>query len=447
MPKTRAKAPEIEYPRRVRAGAASVTIYRRTVAVKGREYPLFTVAYSLNGKRHSQNKSDERAAYQLAMQKAREIERGQVQTVSLSGLAMHDYLTARQALEPLKLTLAEAVRDYVEAREIVGKALLRDVAVAFRDNQAKPVIPAEVGDAVREFLAAKERDRSGRHAETLRYHCGLFLKAFDGPIHRIDARQIQDWFGRLDLEERTKFNLHGSLCNLFNWAKSRNHLPRGMETEMAFVQKPDRGGGEPGIFGSDEMQELLATIDFKLIPIAVLGAFGGLRRSEIGRLSWERVRRDFDDIEIVFVEKTKQEVRRLVPLNSQLRAWLRPHRKDTGRVCPHRDWFTQLTDQAKAAGLEWPNNVLRHSFISHQTALKEDVAGVAHVAGNTPKVVKESYLKVVRKKEAERFFAIMPPKDYGRRRRRPKAKRFCPRNMPHGAPPAPSNRTMSNGSS
>lgn len=422
--KTSVKKPQKpEYPRRVRAGAASVTIYRRMVEVKGRQYPQFTVGYSLNGKRHSLHKSDEAEAYNLAMQKAREIERGQVQTISLSGLAMHDYVTARQALEPLNLTLAEAVRDYIEAREIAGRALLRDVAIAFRDNQAKPVISAEVGDAVREFLAAKERDRSGRHVETLRYHCGLFLKAFEGPIHRIEARQIQDWLGGLDLEDRTKFNLHGSMCNLFNWAKSRNHLPRGMETEMAFVQKPDRGGGEPGIFRADEMKELLAAIDIKLIPIVALGAFGGLRPSEIGRLSWERVRWDFGDIEIVFIEKTKQIVRRLVPLSPQIKAWLKPHRKDLGPVCPRRDWFTQLTDQAKAAGLEWPHDVLRHSFISQETALKEDIAGVAHVAGNTPKIVKESYLKVVRKKEAKAFFAIMPPRDYEKRCRAAKAAR------------------------
>jgi hypothetical protein len=56
-------------------------------------------------------------------------------------------------------------------------------------------------------------------------------------------------------------------------------------------------------------------------------------------------------------------------------------------------------------GLTWEQNYLRHSFCSNAPAL-HDYGWTAKQAGNSEKVLRETYVKSLIKSEAETHFAI-----------------------------------------
>ena len=70
-----------------------------------------------------------------------------------------------------------------------------------------------------------------------------------------------------------------------------------------------------------------------MLPFWAIGAFAGLRRAEIERLTWSEVDFDADVIEVK-ASKSKTASRRLVTIQPNLREWLAPYRTRIGRVCP-----------------------------------------------------------------------------------------------------------------
>ena len=64
---------------------------------------------------------------------------------------------------------------------------------------------------------------------------------------------------------------------------------------------------------------------------------------------------------------------------------------------------------AKDLGLSWPQNVLRHSFISYRLATIQDANQVALDAGNSPAIIFKHYRELVTEEAATTWFAIKPP--------------------------------------
>lgn len=61
-----------------------------------------------------------------------------------------------------------------------------------------------------------------------------------------------------------------------------------------------------------------------------------------------------------------------------------------------------------AAGIEWVQDVLRHTGISHLVRLRDSFAEAAQIAGNSEAMIPRHYLGRVTKEEAARFYAILP---------------------------------------
>ena len=57
----------------------------------------------------------------------------------------------------------------------------------------------------------------------------------------------------------------------------------------------------------------------------------------------------------------------------------------------------------------WPNNVLRHSYISYRLATIQDANQVALEAGNSPAIIFKHYRELVTKEAAGEWFGIAPP--------------------------------------
>jgi hypothetical protein len=85
---------------------------------------------------------------------------------------------------------------------------------------------------------------------------------------------------------------------------------------------------------------------------------------------------------------------------------------------------------ARALKIEWPRNVLRHSFISCRIAVVKSADQVALEAGNSPAIIFKNYRELTTEEQADKWFGILPeegqhenPAIITKRKRRAKPRR------------------------
>lgn len=132
-------------------------------------------------------------------------------------------------------------------------------------------------------------------------------------------------------------------------------------------------------------------------------------RAAIGaqRLSWSEVKFEQDHIEVT-AGKAKTAQRRLVPIPSNLAAWIRPYTKFSGLVCKLSTINQKASDFAGKLGIAWPHNGLRHSYASYRLAQCKNAAEVAFEMGNSSRVVFQHYREIVTPAEAAKWWLIEP---------------------------------------
>lgn len=190
-------------------------------------------------------------------------------------------------------------------------------------------------------------------------------------------------------------------------AKSRCYLPKNEETAAEGVPKVRVGDTETGIFTPEQMSKILEAATSEIVPFIVLGAFAGLRAAEITRIEWSAI-----DLERRFITiragQAKTASRRIVPISDNLRQWLLPH-VGKGLVVPSAETYRKVTNLSRRLGIEWPHNVLRHSFISYRIAKIKNANEVALEAGNSPDIIFRHYRELATQEQADAWFAIVPP--------------------------------------
>jgi integrase len=134
-------------------------------------------------------------------------------------------------------------------------------------------------------------------------------------------------------------------------------------------------------------------------------AFGGLRHEEAARLDWSNYMNGHIHVPAELAKCRRQ---RLVEVQPNLVAWLEPFRKPSGPVQPFVNVTNELVELAKAAGVEWKHNALRHSFGSFRLAIIQNPEKVAYEMGNSVPMVFEHYRALVTEAEGKNWFSIMP---------------------------------------
>ena len=72
------------------------------------------------------------------------------------------------------------------------------------------------------------------------------------------------------------------------------------------------------------------------------------------------------------------------------------------------EFIKEATALARALGIEWPRNVLRHSFITYRIAIVKSADQVALEAGNSPDIIFKHYRELATEEEADNWFGILP---------------------------------------
>jgi len=99
--------------------------------------------------------------------------------------------------------------------------------------------------------------------------------------------------------------------------------------------------------------------------------------------------------------------RRVIPIPDKLAAWLQPLPR-RGKVLPHQSLHRQTTALARSLGMDWPGNVLRHSFISCRIAIVRNAGQVALGAGNSAAIIFKHYREPATGDVARERFPILP---------------------------------------
>jgi integrase len=302
--------------------------------------------------------------------------------------------------------LREEARECVERLSAFGKTLTdaTNFLVAHLKASKSSVSASEL---VPQLIAAKKADgMSKRYIQDLRSRLPRFAKKFDGQmVATITSTEIDNWLRSLNVGPTTRNNFRRTLVMMFNHAIAHGYATSNPAEKTAKAKVVD---SPPGILTVQQTECLLESASPELLPYIAIGAFAGLRRAELERLDWSDVHFDDNLIEVT-AQKSKTARRRFVKIQPNLREWLTPVRKHSGKVTP--DNFPKQLDAArKAAGIEkWPDNALRHSFASYHLAHFKDAAVLALEMGHTDSgMIFSHYRELVKPKNAECYWNILP---------------------------------------
>jgi integrase len=299
-----------------------------------------------------------------------------------------------------------------------GKTL-RDAVDYFLKDHGRDPAPSgnELADRViEEYVSRLERKEcSVRHLESVRETARKFRSRFgDTPIDKISAEDIKEWLSDLPLAVKTRNRHLGYIATMFQLAVKKNFLEK---NPLAGVDKfSDPRNGQPvSIFTAEELQTVLSAAKKEWLPQFAINAFTGLRREEINRLDWSEIKLDHHSKDMPFgviklpPEKSKNGRRKLIQIPQNLAAILRPLAKKEGLVRFNTRVDLEIKRLKEELGIEWPQNVLRHSFCSHAVALHGFI-WTSRQAQHTEHQLREDYYEMVTEEAAERYFNVEPVK-------------------------------------
>ena len=399
------------------------TIKRGSVIVKIYSTPShgsdsFTLSYYQDGVRKRPTFPDFDKAKTEAELVAGRLCSSDSDVITLTSADRSAYLRARQLLDPLGIPIEAAAAQFVEAKRLLGDSPLSQAVEFYVKRHPTKIPPRAASDVMEEMLAAKLGDGlSKMYLRHLRYDLEKFTGRFHGNIGSIAGTEIDGWLRDLNVAPRTRNNLRNSVQTLFSYAKARRYLPKDHDELEAVPLAKDRDG-EIEVFTPDELEEILACADQRLIAFLTMGAFAGIRHAEIQRLDWKDVHFEAGIIEIR-AAKAKTASRRTLPILDNLRQWLTPYREASGPVCVYRNVASEIIrlvreinarrEERKEKGtFAWKHNALRHSFISYRVAAIQNMAQVALEAGNSPQMIFRHYRELVRPADAAKWFGILP---------------------------------------
>ena len=288
----------------------------------------------------------------------------------------------------------------------VGKTLT-DATDFYLNHLEATSRSVSIEQAVSELL--QNRKSSGA-SKRYCYEIQLKLKRFADSFPRrtlaeISTADIDNWLEGLLLAPGSRNTFRRDLQTLFSFGITRHYCTGNPVVRAARAKEIDE---EIGILSVSDVARLLEAASDEMVPFWSIGAFAGVRRAEIERMDWSDI--DFDAALIeVKARHSKTGTRRHIPMQPNLIAWLLPHQKQSGALCPPSLRLLVDLDRERA-GLkqEWPRNALRHSFGSYHLARFTNAPALALQMGNSPDIIFKHYRQLVKPRDAEKYWQIAP---------------------------------------
>lgn len=314
------------------------------------------------------------------------------------------------ALSPNQLAEAKSAFSLLIA---AGMSLTE--AVTFAIRHSRPTNGEKsVEEAITALLRAKEKaGLTPQYAKQL----GWCLRRFErdhskDKIHEITSEGVEEWLEEEDFQPVNRKNYLRDLKMLFRFSVKQGWCAADPTESLVSPRIPD---AEICVLSAEDAGNLLtaaqsASSDGMCAAIAIK-LFAGLRTSEVRNLDWADVKVE----EIVVQGKiAKSRQRRVVPMSTNLAAWLLPHRQINGPVAPigWRDRYERLQVVSEVT---LPKNVLRHTFGTYFYASHRDEAKTASAMGNSPDMIFRHYRGIVESASAKAFWKLSPSQKSSRR--------------------------------
>lgn len=345
-------------------------------------------------------------AYRLALAKNREYKaHGQLAHALTSGQrweAAECYKLLQPVTKTTPVTLVDIVRDFLKLHPEGGRARTLDQL------------------RVELIESKKKGGRSDRHVASLDYRLRALAAALgDKPITAITTADLDE-----ELRRHPNWNattVHSVVQGwkvALNFAIRREYLVRNPADKL---ELPRIVHEEPEVLSVLQVRKLMAATLFAdrdpLLPqcraYLAIGIFAGIRPlGELPFLDWQDINLDAGTITIR-AATAKARVRRIVTMEPNLIAWLRPIAKERGSV------LTRPVDELRLAArrvlnvTRWPADVMRHTFASYYFELHQNEQRTKKQLGHRDdgRVFYDHYCRPVEPSEATRFWNIFPPCD------------------------------------
>ncbi len=297
-----------------------------------------------------------------------------------------------------------------------GRTLL-DATNHFLDYLERVERTCTVEALADECIAAKRKGSySARYMKDIVKVGGELTATFGSRfVSEILPRELDDWLCELDCGQVTRNWYRRMMGIFFSYAFKRGYCTVNPVERVERVKEPAK---DIEILTPEQAETLLKAAAPEVVPFIAVSLFAGLRREEVRRLDWASVHlnRSTPVIEVK-ASNAKTKSRRVVPIQPNLAAWLKPHAKKSGPVAPD-DLRNLFDDARRKAGFVKPKkeggaltefkNHLRHSYGSYRLPMINNDHQLAMEMGNSPAIIYRHYRELVHIEDAQRFWNIYP---------------------------------------
>jgi integrase len=284
-------------------------------------------------------------------------------------------------------------------------------------------------EAVPQFLLSHEKRSASIYLAGLRKELEAGMKAYsEVAVCDLDEALLRGWISRPNEDgaepgARYYNNRLATWKTFLNWARSQNLVMRS-EPHPAELIKPKRLEDKaPEIWTPEQASKALRVVQEhapQCLPYLVIGCWLGLRPFEMRRLRWDAWdwERGYVDVGARVALKVMRQ--RFVPIPDNVRALLHGLHEDPrwgvkvrrkAKACTRVNDQKHLAEVLRKHGVidEWPQDVMRHSYISYRLAQGNGRGQVAEWAGNSESEIRKSYRRPLRKEDGNAWFAIGLP--------------------------------------
>jgi integrase len=365
-----------------------------------------------DGSRVRENFSDQRAA---------ETRRSQLEAEFFSRTHEDSALRATR-LTDTQLRIAESCFIRLDEDEEMLRALNHWLEYGRKQSVAESPRLDDAVEAFKKWLETTPTLRD-RTKANLRLRVGIFANSI-GNMHvsTVTPETIESFLEKRNTSPRSKINDRLAISRFFRFCVERPR--RWATTNPCRDVRVEKSGdtAAPAVLTVSECRKLLGAAEHhrkgRLAPYVALCLFGGLRPFEASRLAWEQV--NLKDREIrLEANQTKTKRGRVLTIDDTLAAWLEAHKGKPFFPPNWRKDFDKLKAMAGYDGREgddgtklkpWPEDVLRHTAISHYFRHTGSYGRTAEQFGNSEAIIKRHYQGRVSSEDTKAFYALLPKK-------------------------------------
>ena len=316
--------------------------------------------------------------------------------------------TESKLTELSNVQIRDAQRAYERLAE-AGLELTLDKVVEL----ALPVLRAQganmsVRELMDEFAALKAAEWSEHSRKNFKYATLAFNEVFaERQVSSVTGREIRSWLIDRYATQATQANVMRTLRPAFSYAVRQEYISFSPFTKMELPRVRRRSGID--IFTPEEARRIMDTVPKDCTAAFALLLFAGVRPQELTRLRWGDVREGFIHISPE-IAKTGQV--RNIEIEPTCAAWLAMAGRHTpdSPICPP-NWKRKSQAARAAAGVACRQDTARHSYATYYLAKYKNAdalkANLGHSRSSDMLFI--HYRAAATPKDAERYWAIMPP--------------------------------------